>query len=244
MIGDPPRDADFFATTHWSIVLDACHAANAEANAAFERLCEVYWYPLYAYARRRVHGAEDAEDLTQEFFAELLEKRSLASVRRERGRFRAFLLTVFKRFLSGRRRRARALKRGGGRRPFSLDMESADSRFRETPFTTLTPEMLYERDWAVDVLDRMTRLLREECERSGKGEAFEVLKGFLAGSQANRGYEQAAAALGISEGAAAVAAHRLRRRYRELVRAEIARTVSDPGDVDDEIRDLFEILSR
>jgi RNA polymerase sigma-70 factor (ECF subfamily) len=231
-----------FATTRWSLVLAAGRGDAPEAQAALAALCEVYWYPLYAYVRRSGHPADEARDLTQEFFARLLEKHYLRAADSERGRFRSFLLTAFKRFLAKERHRARALKRGGGRRMLSLDFEQGESRFRLEPATDITAETIYERRWALTLLDRVMDRLRDDFERAGKRDDFDRLKVFLTGEAAAPNYREAAAELGTTEGAVKVAVHRLRRRFRDVVLAEIAQTVTAPEDVDEELRYLFEAI--
>jgi RNA polymerase sigma-70 factor (ECF subfamily) len=237
-----PGAAAHFDTTHWSVVLTAGHRSSPESRGALSALCQIYWYPLYAYARRRVRTAEDAQDLTQEFFARLLQKDYLAVVQPGRGRFRSFLLTAFKHFLANEWDKARAQKRGGGQSPISLDFTAGEERYVRQPADDVTPERIYERQWALTLLDRVLSRLRADYVRGGKDKHFEQLKVFLTGNEAAASYAQAARELEVSEGAARVAAHRMRRRYRELLRAEIAETVSDPGEVEDEIRRLFNTL--
>jgi DNA-directed RNA polymerase specialized sigma24 family protein len=231
-----------FASTRWSLVLAAGRGDAPEAQSALAALCQTYWYPLYAYVRRSGHPADEARDLTQEFFARLLEKHYLRAADSERGRFRSFLLTALKRFLSKERHRARALKRGGGRSGLSLDFDQGESRFRFEPATDVTAEVLYERRWALAMLDQVMVRLRDEFERAGKPDDFERLKVFLTGEAAAPSYRDVAAATGTTEGAVKVAVHRLRRRFRDLVLAEIAQTVSTPEDADEELRHLFEAV--
>jgi RNA polymerase sigma-70 factor (ECF subfamily) len=231
-----------FATTHWSLVVAAGQGDSPDARAALATLCQTYWYPLYAYVRRHGRGAEEAQDLTQAFFAELLEKEYLQDADRERGKFRAFLLTAFKHFLSKERDRASALKRGGGRATLSLDLPAGERRYRLEPADQATPETLFERRWALTLLDQVLARLRQEYAGSGKGPLFEQLKGFLAGEKGPEPYAQLAREFGMTEGAFKVAVHRVRRRYRELLRAEIAQTVDSPEEVDDELRHLFEAI--
>ena len=234
---------DIFETTHWSLVLAAGRSSSPASTAALTSLCETYWYPLYAYVRRRVDTVDEARDLTQEFFANFIEKRYFATARPERGRFRAFLLTTFKHFLANEWDKARALKRGGGSSPISLDFDKGESRFHLEPQDDLTPERLYDRQWALTLLKRVLDTLRDEFVRDGKQQQFDHLKQFVSGRPPAGGYAEAAAGLGMSEGAAKVAAHRLRRLYRKLLREEISQTVSTPGEVDDEIRNLFTVFS-
>ena len=211
-------------------------------QAALESLCQCYWTPLYAFVRRRVGSAEAAQDLTQEFFLRLVEKGTVAAAMPERGRFRAYLLASVKNFLAHERERARAAKRGGGRPALSLDWAGAESRMKLEPADDVTAERLYEREWATTLLERCLGRLGEEFVAAGKGAEFEALKGTLAGGEAARPYAKIAAELGCSPEAARQAAHRLRRRYREVLRAEVAETVADPRDVDEEIRGLFAIM--
>jgi RNA polymerase sigma-70 factor (ECF subfamily) len=232
----PPSD---FATTHWSLVLAARDRAEPGAADALSSLCDLYWYPLYAYVRRRGHGADEAHDLTQEFFARLLEKDFLAAVDRGKGRFRAFLLAACNHFLANERDRARAKKRGGGRPVLSLD--DAEGRYRTEPAGGLTPEKLFERRWAMALLQQVMTRLRDEFEAKGKGRQFDGLRGFLVGEK-GAGYRRAAEELALSEGAVKVAVHRLRQRYRELLYEEIARTVGAPDEVEEEVRALFAAL--
>jgi RNA polymerase sigma-70 factor (ECF subfamily) len=230
-----------FATTHWSLIL-AARGSSPEARAALEELCRRYWYPLYAYIRRRGHTADAAQDLTQELFARLLERDDLAALDPARGRFRAFLLTACRHFLANEHDRARTLKRGGGRRILALDLGDADRRYAAEPGHEQTPERLFERRWALTLLDQVLRVLRQRYEAAGQADLFERLKGTLTGA-ADGAYAEAAAALGMTEGAVKVAAHRLRQRYRALLRDEIAQTVADPDEVDDEVRTLFQALA-
>jgi RNA polymerase sigma-70 factor (ECF subfamily) len=234
-----PQD---FASTRWSLVVAAGRGDAPEARSALAALCQIYWYPLYAYVRRSGHPADEAKDLTQEFFARLLEKHYLRAADAERGRFRSYLLTAFRRFLSKERHQARALKRGGGRRMLALDFDHGESRFCLEPTTDVTAEVLYERRWALAMLDRVMVRLRDESERVGKREGFDRLKVFLTGEAAVPSYRDVAAELGTTEGAVKVAVHRLRRRFREVVLAEIAQTVSTPEEVDEELRHLFDAI--
>jgi RNA polymerase sigma-70 factor (ECF subfamily) len=229
-----------FETTQWSIVLAAGRGASGDAREALAALCERYWYPVYAFVRGRGHGADEAEDLTQAFFAKLLEKRYVRDADPERGRFRSFLLAAVTHFLSNERDRETALKRGGGRAVVSLDAENAEGRYRLEPSHDMTPERVFRRRWALTLLERAVVRLREEAERAGQAERFERLKACLTGDAVP--HAEVAAALGMSEGAVKVAVHRLRRRYRELLRAEIADTVANPAAVDDELRELFAAL--
>ena len=236
------RGPSEFETTHWSMVLAAGNRHSPDARAALAQLCEKYWYPLYAYIRRRVADRQEAQDFTQELFARLLEERSFEGADPKRGRFRAFLLTACKRFLINEWHKGRAAKRGGGRRPLSLDFDSGESKLGLVAIDAVSAEQLYEQQWAVTLLERVLEQLCTEYAAKDRRPYFEALKPFLAGSPTGSSYVEAASALGISASNVKVAAHRMRMRYRELLRAEIAQTVERPDEVDDEIRDLFAVL--
>jgi RNA polymerase sigma-70 factor (ECF subfamily) len=231
-----------FVTTHWSLVLAAGKGASADAQEALANLCQTYWYPLYAYVRRQGHQPDDAQDLTQAFFARLLEKHYLQSADPERGRFRSFLLTAFKRFLSKERDRQRAKRQGGGRKLLPLDFEAGERRYSLEPAHAVTAERIYEQRWALTLLDRVFVRLRDEFDQAGKQKDFNCLKVYLTGEAGTPSYQEAAADLEMTEGAVRVAVHRLRRRYRDLVREEIAQTVAGPEEVDEELRHLFAAL--
>ena len=231
--------ADIFATTRWTVVLTAGRKSTPQAAQALEELCRTYWYPLYAYVRHQGHSREDAEDLVQGFFARFLEKNYLAGLSSERGKFRAFLLASLKHFLANEWDRAHRQKRGGGATLLSLDWQSADTRFQIEPADPLSPDKLYDRAWALTLLERVVTRLRDACAAEGRGQLFERLKPFLMSGSSAIPYAEAAAALGIAEGATRVAVHRLRRRYRELLREEIAQTLSDPAQVAEEMQALF-----
>jgi DNA-directed RNA polymerase specialized sigma24 family protein len=231
-----------FAVTRWSVVLVAGHRSSPDSRRALQSLCEAYWYPLYAYVRRRVTDVNDAQDLTQAFFAELLAKNYVATANSERGRFRAFLLTSLKHFLSKEWEKAKAQRRGGGKAPISLDFQSADTQYRLEPACNLTAEQIYDREWAVALLGRIMQRLEAESAQAGKGEQFRELKDFLVGDHPGATYADVATRLGMTEAAAKMATHRMRQRYRELLREEIAETVSGPEDVEDEIFNLFAAL--
>jgi len=212
------------------------------ARAALAKLCKAYWYPLYAFVRRQGHGAHDAQDLTQEFFSRLLERGWLDDVAQEHGRFRSFLLASMKHFLANEWDRARALKRGGGVALLRLDDASAEERYSLEPADpAATAEQLFDRRWALTLLDSVLARLREEMARGGRLAVFEALKFSLSGDQ--QAYADAARELGLSEGAVKVAVHRLRKRYRALIREEIAQTVAGPEEVETELRELFAALS-
>jgi RNA polymerase sigma factor (sigma-70 family) len=231
-----------FATTRWSVVLAAGHASTGDSREALARLCESYWYPLYAYVRRWGYDADQAQDLTQEFFARLLEKHYLRAADPARGRFRSFLLASLKHFLSNERDRVGAAKRGGRATVVPLEFETAEGRYSREPVDAETPESIYERRWALILLERTLGRLRREFEAAGRNVLFARLEGHLTGDQQTVPYAELCAELGMSEGAIKVAVHRLRRRFGALLREEISETVSDPAEVDDEIRDLFRAL--
>ena len=233
-----------FVTTHWSVVLSAGRSSDTtHAHDALARLCQTYWYPLYAYVRRRGHSPHDAEDLTQEFFARLLPSNFFASADRERGRFRSFLLTAMNHFLADEWDRIRAQKRGGGARLIPLEVETAETRYRLEPADNLTPEKVYEQRWARTLLANVIEQLRQEYAADGKEPLFTGLKSCLVKARAAVPYAELAGQLNMSEGSLRVAVHRLRQRYRELLRAEIANTVANPGEVDEELRHLFQVLA-
>jgi RNA polymerase sigma factor (sigma-70 family) len=231
-----------FVTTHWSLVLAAGKGTGADAQEALASLCQTYWYPLYAYVRRQGHQPDDAQDLTQAFFARLLEKHYLQSADPERGRFRSFLLTAFKRFLSKEHDRERTKRRGGGMKLLPLDFEAGERRYSLEPAHEVTAERIYEQRWALTLLDQVFARLRDEFNQAGKQKEFNCLKVYLTGEAGAPSYQEVAAELEMSEGAVKVAVHRLRRRYRDLVREEIAQTVAGPEDVDEELRHLFAAL--
>lgn len=230
---------DTFTATRWTVVRAAGATSSPASVAALEVLCRAYWFPLYAYVRRRGHARHDAEDLTQAFFARLLGKNPFAGLDREHGKFRAFLLAALKNFLANEWDKARRQKRGGGVPPLSLDWRGADERYGIEPADTLSPDRLYDRAWALTLLERVVASLRDEYAHEGKERQFETLRPCLATGRGAVDYAGASATLGLSEGALRVAAHRLRRRYRELLRAELAQTLSDPAQVDEELRALF-----
>lgn len=232
-----------FPTTHWSVVLRA-GATNDEASGrALATLCEAYWFPLYVFVRRRGYDREDAQDLTQGFFAKVLEKGYFGEADQDRGKFRTFLLTSLKHFLSNEADRARAKKRGGGRPQLSLDFETAEGSLRLEPADNLTPEKVFERQWAEAVLEKALGRLRLGSTRTGKEEIFDRLRGFLTTADAQAPYSDLARDLKTTEGAVRTAVHRLRKSFAEAVRAEIAQTVDDPKEVEEEIQNLFAVFS-
>lgn len=230
--------ADYFATTRWTLILAAGHRRLPEAERALEELCGTYWFALYAYIRRRGHTKEDAEDLVQSFFAEFLAKNYLERLSREKGKFRAFLLACLKHFLANQWDRTSRQKRGGGAVHLSLAWHDADTRYRLDPADQLTPDKLYDRAWTVALLERVLARLRQENRVAEKQAAFEKLKAFLTLGQSTIPYAEASASLGMSEAALRVAVHRLRRRYKALLRDEIMQTLADPQAVDEEMQAL------
>lgn len=231
-----------FETTRWSLVVAAGSGDSSSARAALATLCETYWYPLYAYVRRRGASADDARDLTQGFFTSLLERRDFEHLRQERGRFRAFLLASLQHFLANDAARRRTQKRGGNITFLPLAFDEAEGRYRIEPAEPTTPETLYERRWALTVIDRVLNELRRQWETDGRAAEFDELKSCLLGVNPSGGYATIAARLGTSEGAVKTAVHRLRRKFQDALRKDIAETVSDPEDVDDEIRYLVRAL--
>ena len=232
-----------FATTRWTVVMAARHGSAGEGQAALELLCERYWAPLYGYARRQGHSVEQAQDLTQGFFARFLEKQDVRAADPTRGKFRSFLLASFKHYLSNAGDRERAQKRGGGQPLLSLEFETAEAKYQIEPLDALTPEALFERQWALGLIDRVHASLGDESAQAGKAELFERLRGVVVGERITGGYVQIARELGTTEGAIKVTVHRLRGRFRELLRAEIGATVSDDAEIDGELRHLIAVLS-
>jgi DNA-directed RNA polymerase specialized sigma24 family protein len=233
-----PSGAARFETTHWSIVLKA----GQGADEALLKLCRIYWMPLYVYTRRRGHSVHEAQDLTQGFFAHVLENHAFATVAPYKGRFRSFLLASLKHYIDNEWHKQRALKRGGGMFFISWDQLLPSDREAIEPSDQLTPEKLFDREWALTLLDRVMKQLEKECIAARKAEVFEKVRTCLTGSSDCGPYSKIATELKMSEAAIKVAVHRLRRRFGELVRAEIERTVADPEDIDDEIRQLFAAL--
>jgi RNA polymerase sigma factor (sigma-70 family) len=230
-----------FPTTRWTIVSAAgCH--SLDSAGALNELCGAYWFPVYAFIRRRGYSPEAAEDLSQEFFARVLEHDTLSGARRERGKFRSFLLASLTNFLSNEWDRSQAQKRGGGMTTLSLDFGAGEARYHHEPCHDITPEALFERRWAIAVLDRVLARLREEHSHKGQAAQFDRLQVFLTGDQDHGSYDDVARSLKLSEGAVRTTVHRLRRRYGELVREEIEGIVGDPGEVEGEIRFLLAAL--
>jgi DNA-directed RNA polymerase specialized sigma24 family protein len=245
LIDDPEPAAKIpglFATTHWSVVLGAGQLDAERAGEALETLCRTYWYPLYAYVRREGYEAPDAQDLVQGFFARLLSKNYLGQVGPQKGRFRSFLLAALRHFLSDQRDRDRAAKRGGGAEIVSLDAQEAEERYRLELVDRMDAERIFERRWAMTLLEKALYRLREESIVGGKVQLFELLRDFVAG-ESDISCSEAAVKLGQTESAVKSAVHRLRQRYRELVREEIAQTVADPAEIEAEIRYLITVMS-
>jgi RNA polymerase sigma factor (sigma-70 family) len=241
---DPPGPRQF-ATTHWSLVgaarLD--EASQTRARKALEELCRAYWYPLYAFVRSRGYSAVDAQDLTQAFFAQILETGGFVSADRKRGRFRSYLLGAMKHFLANEWHRAQTQKRGGRVQFIEFDALDPEARYAGTSEQSDNPEILFDREWALQTIAGALQELRDEMAKAGKSEQFDALKGSLTG-EVELPRDQIAARLNMSEGAVKVAVHRLRQRYRKLLRAAIAETVSNEADLDDEIRYLVKVLRR
>ena len=231
-----------FATTHWSVVLAAGQKDSPDTAAALERLCRSYWYPLYAYVRRRGSAPEDAQDLTQSFFARLLERDLLSLASPQRGRFRSFLLTTLQNFLADEHDRAVAHKRGAGQPLISLDALDGEARYALEPTDDVSPDKLFERRWATTVLEQAWTRLETEYTAEGKTDLFRELRRFNSAQENAPGYAEAAGNLGLPENTVKSLVHRMRRRYRALLRAEIAHTVADPAEIDEEIRYLLRVL--
>jgi RNA polymerase sigma factor (sigma-70 family) len=238
----PTEKAKWFTTTHWSVVLAAGQGGSPQAQAALEKLCSTYWYPLYAYVRRQGHGPHDAQDLVQGFFERLLQTHHLQTANREKGKFRSFLLTMLNHYLSDQRDRTEAAKRGGGKTFFSLNADVGEGLLFQEPASSLPPEREFEKRWASALLQAALLRVRGEYEQTGKHAIFEGLKPFLEGEARPGEYAQFGQRLGMSASAVAVAVHRLRQRYREAVRTEIANTVTSFDEIEEEMRHLFAVL--
>lgn len=236
------RPACDFRTTRWSVLLAAGQSPSAEAREALETLCRAYWYPVYAYIRRLGYGPEDGQDLAQGFFARLLERDFFARAQKERGRFRSFLLTALKHFLGDERDRAGAAKRGGGRCFIVLDGEQAEALFGREVAVRETAETLYERRWALTLLEQVFRQVQADYRGEGRADEFALLEQFLPGREGEIGYAEAAAKLGVAEATVRSDVHRLKQRLRARLREEIAQTVAGPADVDDEMRHLMAVV--
>ncbi len=238
----PTDTARQFATTHWSMVLTAGAGSSPVAQAALETLCRTYWYPLYAYTRRRGYSPHDAQDLTQGFFARLLARNDLAQVHPQKGKFRSFLLASLQHFLADEWDKASADKRGGQATILSLDEPIAEQRYQQEPASELSPEKIFDRRWALTVLERAQTSMKAEFAVDGKSDLFEALKAFLSGEKPGQTHAEVAARLGKSTDAVRCAVQRLRRRYGKLIRAEVAHTVASPTQVEEEIRYLLEVI--
>jgi RNA polymerase sigma factor (sigma-70 family) len=232
-----PRD--IFATTRWTLVRAIGSSPNDEAERALALLCETYWYPLYAYVRRQGHSAEDAEDLTQSFFAKLLEKKGLERAQQEKGKFRSFLLASLKNFLTNEWHREHTVKRGGRQTIISWDDSSAETRYLREPSHDLTPERIFEQTWAMTLIEKVLNLLQQEYREAGKQELFEALQPHLIGDEDIKSYADLGARLGMKEGTVRMAVLRMRRHFGYLLRSEIAQTVSKPEDLEEELSHLF-----
>jgi len=238
-----PASPGTFSTTRWTVVLEAGSNRSAGAAEALEQLCRSYWYPLYAYVRRRGTGPEDARDLTQAFFARLLDRNTLAAADPNRGRFRSFLLKSMQNFLINEWQKS-VTEAGGVNGGFvAWDGNNPEHLYAAEPDATVEPETLFDKRWATTVLDGALGRLRDECRQAGKEQSFVVLKDFVWGDTPSRTYADLAAELGVAEGNVAVMVHRLRARFREILRAEIAQTVATPADIDDELRHLARVMS-
>ena len=252
--------ADIFATTHWTVVLAAGQKRTPQSDQALEershgpgggpgprggaeRLARTYWYPLYAYIRRRGYSKEDAEDLTQAFFERFLGKNYLDGLNADRGRFRAFLLASLKHFLANEWDRSQRQKRGGNATHFSLNWQTADTQF-QVAARVVSPDAEFDREWAIALLEKVISRLEDECRREGRGEQFAKLRPFLTAGKGAIAYAEVAQSSGMDEGAIRVAVHRLRKRYRQLLADEIAQTLSDGANVEDEMRSLFTAFAR
>ncbi|MBL9139373.1 MAG: sigma-70 family RNA polymerase sigma factor [Verrucomicrobiales bacterium] len=238
------HDAPVFRTTHWSVVLAARDSQQPEAQAALARLCQTYWYPLYCCVRRHGRSPEDAQDLTQAFFAKLIEKNQIALADQERGRFRTFLLRSLENFLRSEYEKTTTQKRGGGREIVSWDAQTAEDRYLSEPATELSPEQLFERRWASTLITETLTRLRRELSVSGRDELFDRLEPHLWGDDTSTPYAAIAAELDMTVVAVKVTVHRLRSRYRNLLREQIAETVAVPEEVEDEMRRLFQVLTQ
>jgi RNA polymerase sigma-70 factor (ECF subfamily) len=236
------KPKDYFVTTRWTVVLSAGHKSSAQSDEALAELCQAYWYPLYAYVRRQGRSREEAEDLTQSFFASFLQRNYLEGLKSERGKFRAFLLASLKNFLANEWDKANRQKRGGGALHLSLDWQSADHRYQFEVQDAESPDRLFDREWAVALLERVLGQLQAENSTPEKARVFAAARSFLMLGRDAIPYERAAQELGMAEGALRVSVHRLRQRYRALLREEIAQTLSDPAAVEEELAALKEAL--
>ena len=239
-----PQQRPAFVTTHWSVVLTASGSDTTRAQNAMATLCQAYWYPLYAYVRRKGHSPEDAQDLTQEFFARLLASGAVDRADPQKGRFRSFLLGAMNHFLADEWDYARAQKRGGGVSPLPLQFDTAETRYGQEPAEPNTPQRIFERRWGLTLLEKVLTQLRADYEREGKAEQFTLLSPCLLGERTAQPYVELAKTLNVAEGTVKASVHRLRQRYRELLREEIAQTVASPDEIDDELRYLLTVVGR
>jgi len=246
--GDAPESVGqpLFATTHWSVVLAAADCDHPEATAALERLCRTYWYPLYVYVRRRGYGPEDAQDMTQQFFALLLQKEYFRLADPARGRFRTFLLHALDNFVINEWKKAHRVKRGGGVALLALDLPGAENLYASEAGSTLSPESAYDKRWALTLLEHVMASLRLQYADAGKGPLFDALASQLWGNDGSAGQKSLrtlGAGLGMTEGATRVALHRLREKFRQLLKAEVGLTVARPEEIDQEVRYLLRVVS-
>ncbi len=232
-----------FATTHWSVVLAAADQESPEGSAALEQLCQTYWHPIYFFIRRRGHGVADAQDLTQAFFVHILSRAFLARANPAKGKFRSFILGSLKYFLADESARLQAKKRGGGLTPVFLDAQTAESLYRLEAVDRMDAEKLFERRWAIALLDRVLERLEAEFLARDRKSVFDQLRVFLLGERGSPSYAEVAGSLQMTEGAVKVAVHRLRQHYQELFREEVANTVEQPGEVNEEVKHLFSVLA-
>jgi RNA polymerase sigma-70 factor (ECF subfamily) len=237
------QQSPVFASTHWSVVLGAGDTRSPQAEAALTRLCQTYWLPVYAFVRKRGHSPEQAQDITQAFFANFLEKQHVTKANRERGRFRSFLMTSVENFLRSENDRSHAQKRGGGRRLISLDEQDAESRYLCEPTTEMDPAKAFEERWAATLLGTVLSRLQAEFGATGRGDLLEALQEHLWGDTDSTPYPELAERFGLTLANVKITAHRLKQRYRQLLREEIAHTVALPSQIDDEIRHLMQVVS-
>lgn len=234
---------DLFATTRWTIVLRAGGSLDGSATVALEELCRIYWFPLYGYVRGRGYSREDAEDMTQGFFTQLLRRDDFSGLGEQKGKFRAFLLASLKHYIANEYDRSSALKRGGGVNPLSLDWEAAEKKFQVVDESAGSPDQLFDRQWALALLERVLARLEREWMDKGKTALFQSLKDFLTVNRDDGLYGTVSAKMGVTENYLRVAAHRLHKRYRELLKEEIAHTLSEPDFVEEELKNLMQIFS-
>jgi RNA polymerase sigma factor (sigma-70 family) len=239
--GDEKPGGGAFNTTHWSVVLAAGQNASAQSTAALDKLCRTYWYPLYLYARRLGNSPEDAQDLTQDFFSRLLAKHYLAKANPDRGKFRTFLLGSLKNFIVNEWKRAGRLKRGGGLEILSIDATLAEDRYLAEPADVSDLDAAFDQRWAIALIEQALTALRREYSAAGKTELFDQLKGLVWGERNSASYAEIAASLQLTEGNVKVAVHRLRQRFRETLRMEVAQTVARPDEIDSELRHLISV---